>query len=80
MNSYYVYILGSRNFEHKSKAVKGFTAKYNIDQLLFFEEFSDIYDAMDAEHHIKGWLRKRKLELIKDNESKIRKPEQRMDE
>ena len=69
MNNYYVYILGNgkgtlyvgvtsdlerRMFEHKTKAVKGFSAKYNLNQLLFFEEFDNIYDALDAEKKIKG--------------------------
>ncbi len=86
MNSYYVYILGNgkgtpyigmtsdlerRVYEHKTKAVKGFTAKYNVDQLLFFEEFSDVYEAMDAEKRIKGWLRKKKLELIRTTNPKF---------
>ena len=80
MNSYYVYILGNgkgalyvgvtsdlvrRVYEHKTKAIKGFTSKYNIDQLLFFEEFSDRNEALDAENRIKGWLRKKKLGLIR---------------
>ena len=69
MHNYYVYILGNgkgtlyvgvtsdlerRMFEHKTKAVKGFSAKYNLNQLLFFEEFDNIYDALDAEKKIKG--------------------------
>lgn len=70
MKSYYVYILGNgkgtiytgltsdlerRIYEHKTKVVKGFTAKYNLNQLLFFEEFDSIYDALDAEKKIKWW-------------------------
>lgn len=52
-------------YEHKNKVVKGFTAKYNLNQLLFYEKFTDIYEAMDSEKMIKGWLRKKKLALIR---------------
>jgi putative endonuclease len=57
--------LRRRLSEHKTKAIKGFTAKYNLDQLLFFEEFNDVNQAFDAENQIKGWLRKKKLALIR---------------
>ena len=87
MKSYYVYILGNgkgtlyvgvtsdleqRIYQHKTKAVKGFTAKYNINQLLFFEEFSSVYEALDAEKRIKGWMRKKKLALIREANPKFK--------
>jgi putative endonuclease len=42
-----------------------FTAKYNINILVFAEEFAQVYDAISAEKRIKGWNRKKKIELIK---------------
>ncbi len=80
MRSYFVYILGygkgalhvgitndleRRIYEHRMKTVKGFTSKYNLNQILFMEEFTDIYEALDAEKQIKGWVRKKKLALIR---------------
>ena len=50
--------------EHKQKIVKGFTSKYNLTKLVYFEEFSDIKDAIVAEKRIKGWLRRKKIKLI----------------
>lgn len=75
----YVYILGSlqltlyvgvtndllrRVWEHKNKAVPGFTSKYNVDRLLYYEQFGDIRDAIAREKQIKKWRRQKKLELI----------------
>jgi len=54
-----------RVFEHKNKLIKGFTKKYNITKLIYFEAFSDIYSAITREKTLKGWLRNKKLELIK---------------
>ncbi len=54
-----------RVYEHKNKLVEGFTKKYNIDKLLCFETFSDIYSAIAREKTIKGWLRKKKIELVR---------------
>ena len=51
--------------EHKQKRAKGFTSKYNINQLLYCESFSNIEDAISVEKQIKGWVRKKKLELIR---------------
>src|SRR5438067_1390208 len=44
---------------------KGFTAKYRIGKLVYFESSSDAYSAIAREKQIKGWLRERKLELIR---------------
>ena len=52
--------------EHRRKVVKGFTSKYNINKLLFIQEFSDVYEALNAEKKIKGWTREKKFKLIKD--------------
>ena len=51
-------------FEHKNKLVKGFTSKYNVDKLLYFETFHEITDAIAREKQIKGWIRKKKDVLI----------------
>jgi putative endonuclease len=54
-----------RTDEHKNRLVDGFTKKYNIDRLLYFEMFVDVHSAIAREKTIKGWLRKKKLELIR---------------
>lgn len=57
--------LKERVWEHKTKHYQtSFTAKYKIQKLLYFEEFSDIRDAIDREKQIKAGSRKKKLELI----------------
>ncbi len=50
--------------EHKSKTVEGFTKKYNIDKLDYYEIYTDITDAIYREKQIKGGSRKTKLKLI----------------
>jgi putative endonuclease len=57
--------LSGRMWQHKNKVVKGFTEKYNIDKLVFYETFSNPQDAIVAEKKIKGWVRKKKIDLIK---------------
>ena len=60
--------LQSRVWQHKNKTFKGFTAKYNVNMLVYFEEFGRIEDAIQREKQIKGWSRKKKTDLIeKDN-------------
>ena len=56
--------LGKRVFEHKSRYITGYTRKYNLFKLVYFEPFSDIRDAIRREKQIKGWRRSRKVELI----------------
>ncbi len=56
-----------RMFEHKNKLVKGFTKKYNIDKLVYYEVFTSPQEAIAAEKKIKGWTRKKKIDLIKEN-------------
>jgi len=54
-----------RVYEHRNKLVKGFTAKYNIVKLVYYEIHEDIKEAIKREKQIKGWLRAKKEELIK---------------
>ena len=76
---YYVYIMASRSrtlytgvtnnlerrvYEHKKKLVPGFTAKYNIERLVYFETTEDVNTAISREKQIKGWTRSKKLALI----------------
>lgn len=56
--------LERRIYEHKNKLVPGFTAKYNLNKLVWLENFGDINDAISAEKKIKGWLRIKKINLI----------------
>jgi putative endonuclease len=79
MNNYYVYVLASRTgtlyigmtrdlvrrvYEHKHKLVPGFTARYGVDRLVYFEHTHDVAAAITREKTIKGWTRKRKLALV----------------
>ena len=56
--------LERRVYEHKHKLAEGFTRKYNITWLAHFEETSDVLAAIAREKQIKGWDRKKKLDLI----------------
>jgi putative endonuclease len=56
--------LERRCFEHKHKLIKGFTQKYNIDKLVYFEEFDLIEIAIAREKQIKGYSRLKKITLI----------------
>ena len=53
-----------RVYQHKTKIYKGFTSKYNCDKLVYFEEFEDINQAIVREKQLKAGNRKRKEELI----------------
>ena len=79
-NCYYIYIMTNdsdtlyigvtndivrRVYEHKQKLVAGFTSKYNITQLVYYEQTNDIQSAIAREKQIKGWLRKKKIALIR---------------
>jgi len=57
--------LQRRMDEHKNKIVKGFTEKYNINKLVYFQEFNTPEEAINAEKKIKGWTRVKKINLIK---------------
>lgn len=78
---YYVYILTNfknsvlytgitnnlvrRVYEHKHKFVPGFTQKYHVDKLVYFEVFQDPENAIRREKAIKNLLRRKKIDLIK---------------
>ena len=80
MKSYYVYILASKRngtlyigitsdlikrvYEHKNNLVDGFTKKYKIHNLVYFEETNDVQSAIKREKQIKAWKRSWKIELI----------------
>jgi len=53
-----------RVWEHKNKFVKGFTEKYNIDKLIYYETYSDPETAILREKQLKNWSRKKKINLI----------------
>ncbi len=54
-----------RMYEHKHRLLDGFTKKYNVNKLVFLEVFNGPKEAINAEKRIKGWTRRKKLELIK---------------
>ncbi len=56
--------LERRVAEHKTKSIEGFTKKYNITKLVYYEEFDAPLEAIAREKQIKGWLRRKKIELI----------------
>jgi len=56
--------LKKRVFEHREKVVDGFTKKYNINKLVYYEVFLDIENAILWEKRIKAVSRKKKIELI----------------
>src|SRR4051812_49683592 len=53
-----------RVVEHKSKSVPGFSARYNLTKLVYFEMFGDVRAAISREKELKGWVRRRKVALI----------------
>jgi len=53
-----------RTYEHKNKLLKGFTAKYKIIKLVYYETSEDIESAILREKHIKSWSREEKVKLI----------------
>ena len=80
MKRYYVYLLTNWNnrvmyvgmtnnlerrvYEHKNRLVSGFTKKYNINKLVYFEETSDVNAALPREKEIKKWRRGKKDNLV----------------
>ncbi|HEX8521250.1 MAG TPA: GIY-YIG nuclease family protein [Tepidisphaeraceae bacterium] len=82
MKHYYVYIMSNQSrtlytgvtndlerrvAQHKAKQVRGFTAKYNCTLLVFFEEFSEVAQAIEWEKRVKGWTRAKKVGLIEEH-------------
>ena len=59
--------LATRVFQHKNKEIKGFTSKYNINKLVYYEEYDSAYDAILREKQLKNWHRTWKLNMIKKN-------------
>ncbi|MEE3998753.1 GIY-YIG nuclease family protein [Tenacibaculum sp. FZY0031] len=56
--------LERRIFEHKNKLVKGFSSKYNLDKLIYFEEYQFIEEAIKREKNMKKWKRAWKINLV----------------
>ena len=56
--------LVKRVYEHKNKLAEGFTKKYNLDQLVYYEIFDGIENAIQREKQFKGWLRSKKIALV----------------
>ena len=80
MHQYYIYIatnkrdtvlytgmtnnLQRRMHEHRNKTIPGFTSRYNVNKLLYYEVFPTAIEAIEAEKKIKGWTRLKKIDLI----------------
>ena len=64
--------LGRRICEHKSEMFDGFSKKYHLNKLIYFEEFSDVNQAILREKQLKSWRREKKLELIKNQNPDFR--------
>ena len=62
--------LKRRVYEHKNKLAEGFTKKYNVDKLVFYEIYNDINDAIAREKQIKGSSRAKKIKLIEEMNNK----------
>lgn len=59
--------LERRMFEHKNKLVDGFTKKYGLDKLVYFEDYQYVNDAIRREKNIKKWKRQWKINLIEND-------------
>jgi putative endonuclease len=82
MKQYYIYIMtnqsrtlytgvtsdiAGRVYQHKEGTGSKFTSKYKINRLVYYEEFSDIEEAIAREKQIKGWVRRKKIDLIESS-------------
>jgi len=56
--------LPARLYQHKNKLIDSFTKQYNVNQLAYFEETSNVLEAIAREKQLKGWRRSRKIALI----------------
>ncbi|MBR6916797.1 MAG: GIY-YIG nuclease family protein [Clostridia bacterium] len=81
--NYYTYILTNTNnrvmyigvtndikrrmYEHKNKLIDGFTKRYNVHKLVYFETYTDINLAIRREKELKGWVRNKKNALVERN-------------
>jgi putative endonuclease len=79
-NQYFVYLMTNKNnnviytgvtndlkrrvYEHKEKMIEGFTKRYNINKLVYFEVTNDVYSAIQREKQIKAGSRQKKIDLI----------------
>ena len=78
-SNYYVYIMASwgrvlyigmtndlhrRIWQHKAGEISGFTSRYNVNRLVYYEHYSDPTSAISREKELKGWLRANKIALI----------------
>ncbi|HET7248249.1 MAG TPA: GIY-YIG nuclease family protein [Gemmatimonadales bacterium] len=85
MKTYYVYIMSSgrrtlyvgltgdlqrRVHEHRDKLIDGFTKRYNVTHLVYFETMTDVHEAIAREKTIKKWSRAKKIALIKSTNPK----------
>ena len=64
--------LDRRTYEHKNKLLKGFTSKYNINKLVYYEVYDDVMDAIGREKQIKAGSRQKKIDLIKEENFEFR--------
>ena len=79
MAEYYVYIMSNKSrmlyvgvtndlerrvYEHKMKLTPGFTSRYGLNQLVYYESTEDVRAALEREKEIKGWVRRKKTALI----------------
>lgn len=62
--------LERRVFEHKKKLIRGFTQKYNVTKLVYFDYGNNVNAAIEMEKRIKGWTRQKKIRLIEEKNPK----------
>lgn len=83
MENHYVYILSNKKhgtlyvgktndlikriWQHKTKYIKGFTSKYNLNKLVYYAHFESHWDAADYERKLKNWKRQWKIDLIEQD-------------
>ena len=81
MKEFYVYMITNRSrvvlytgvtsklegrvWQHRNHVVKGFTSKYKLDRLVYYEQFADAISAITREKEIKSWRREKKNELVR---------------
>ena len=73
--TFYIGVTGNlqkRIWEHKNKVVEGFTKKYNVDRLVYYELTDSIESAINREKQLKHWHRQWKINLIKEMNPKFR--------
>ena len=56
--------LERRLYEHRNHLVDGFTSRYNVNKLVYFEVTNDVSSALEREKQLKGWTRQRKNALV----------------